>query len=159
MLDRDAILIALRGSADDLAREVERLPAEAALWKPAPEEWSQHECLTHLWIADHYVFLPRLQKMRDEDNPFLPVIDEVALQKQEWDAGRSRDDLLAGFRADRQAELDLLAMADWDRPGTHGSLGPISIGWVAQYALGHTWEHMSQVVRVRLRHEIVKSEE
>jgi hypothetical protein len=25
---------------------------------------------------------------------------------------------------------------------------------VAQYAMGHTWEHLSQMLRVRLRHDL-----
>jgi len=74
----------------------------------------------------------------------------VALQREHWNPGRSRDDLLADFLADRGAELALLKAHPWDRPGVHGALGPISVGWVAQYALGHTWEHLSQMMRVRL---------
>ena len=152
MTEHDHILSSLRTSAADLTQEVQRLPPDGALWRPAETDWSQHECLTHLWIAEHFVFLPRLRAMATEDNPFLPVVDEVALQKQEWNPDRSRDDLLAGYLADRQIELELLQTVDWARPGVHESLGPMSIGWVAQYALGHTWEHMSQMMRVRLRY-------
>jgi hypothetical protein len=154
MPDQDSILTALRQSADEVRREVERLPAEAALWRPGEGEWSQHETLTHLWIADHFIFLPRLQAMARQENPPLPVIDEVALQRAHWDAARPRDDLLAGFLADRRAELALLEAHPWDRPGVHGALGPISIGWVAQYAMGHTWEHLSQMLRVRLYYTV-----
>lgn len=150
MLEPGSILAALRQSADDLAREVARLPAEAALWRPAEGEWSQHETLTHLWIAEHFIFLPRLQAMAARDNPPLPVVDEAALQRGEWDPGRPRDDLLASFLADRRAELALLPAHSWDRPGLHAALGQISMGWVAQYALGHTWEHLSQMLKVRL---------
>lgn len=150
----ESILAALRTSASDLTHEIQRLPPEAALWRPSDSDWSQHECLTHLWIGEHYVFLPRLRAMAAEDNPFLPVVDEVALQKQQWNPDRSRDDLLAAFLADRQSELELLETVDWSRPGVHETNGPLDIAWVAQYALGHTWEHMSQIVRVRLRHAL-----
>lgn len=152
MLDKDAILSGLQATADDLTREVARLPAAGALWKPSDKDWSQHEVLTHIWIGDHFVFLPRLRAIATQDRPPLPLVDEVALQQAEWRADRSREDLLAAFQADRQAELALLATADWDRQGVHATLGPISLGWVAQYALGHTWEHMSQMLRVRLQH-------
>ena len=152
MIENEHILSALRTSAADLTQEVQRLPAEGALWRSAETEWSQHECLTHLWIAEHFVFLPRLRAMAAEDNPFLPLVDEVAIQKQQWSPDRSRDDLVAGFLADRQAELELLEKADWSRPGVHETMGPIDMAWVAQYAMGHTWEHMSQMVRVRLRY-------
>jgi hypothetical protein len=154
MIEQDHILSSLRTSAADLTQEVQRLPAEAALWRPGDDQWSQHECLTHLWIAEHFVFLPRLRAMAAEDNPFLPVVDEVALQKQELRAERTRDDLVAAFLADRQSELELLEQVDWSRPGVHETNGPLDIAWVAQYAMGHTWEHMSQMVRVRLRHAL-----
>ena len=154
MIEQDHILSSLRTAAADLTQEVQRLPAEAALWKPADTDWSQHECLTHLWIAERFVFLPRMRAMATEDNPFLPVVDEVALQKSEYQAERTRDDLLAGFLADRQAELELLEQVDWSRPGVHETNGPLDIAWVAQYAMGHTWDHLSQMVRVRLRHTL-----
>jgi hypothetical protein len=150
----EPILAALRTSAADLTQEVQRLPADGALWRPAEGEWSQHECLTHLWIAEHYVFRPRLQRMATEDNPYMPVVDEVALQKEQWDPQRPRDELLNAFLADRQAELELLEQVDWSRPGVHETNGPMDIAWVAQYAMGHTWEHLSQMVRVRLRHAL-----
>jgi hypothetical protein len=148
------ILQALHDSAQQLVDELARLPAEAALWRPGEKEWSQHETLTHIWIADHYIFWPRLQAMAERDNPPLPVMDEVALQQREWSPDRPRDDLLAGFLADRAAELDLLREHPWDRPGVHGALGPINMGWVAHYALNHTWEHLSQMMRVRLLYAV-----
>ena len=46
--DKDTILAGLRAAADDLAREVARLPESAALWKPSDKDWSQHEVLTHI---------------------------------------------------------------------------------------------------------------
>jgi len=154
MIDKDAIVAGLQAATDDLAREVARLPAAGKLWKPGEKDWSQHEVLTHIWIGDHYVFLPRLRAMAEQDNPFLPLVDEGALQKSEFNADRPREELLAAFQAERAAELALLAAYDWDRPGTHATNGPISIGWVAQYALGHTWEHLSQMLRVRLAYAL-----
>lgn len=152
--DKDTILAGLRAAADDLAREVARLPESAALWKPSDKDWSQHEVLTHIWIADHFVFLPRLQAIAAHDQPFLPLVDEVAYQKEKWNAATPRADLLAGFQADRAAEIALLGTLDWDKTGTHETNGPISAGWIAQYALGHTWEHLSQMLRVRLTHAL-----
>lgn len=158
MIEHEHILSALRTAAADLTQEVQRLPAAGALWRSADTEWSQHECLTHLWIAEHFVFLPRLQVMATEDNPLMPVVDETALQQQQWSPDRSRDDLVAAYLADRQVELELLEKVNWQRPGVHAALGPMNIAWVAQYALGHTWEHLSQIVRVRLRYTLAHPE-
>jgi hypothetical protein len=145
---------AMEAGAAELAREIERLPEDAMLWRPGEGDWSQHEVLTHLWIAERFVFLPRIRAMAEDENPFLPLVDEDALMRSEWRPERPRDDLLAEFVADREAELALLSETDWDRPGVHEKNGPITIGWVAQYAMGHTWEHLSQMLRVRLRHDL-----
>jgi hypothetical protein len=150
----ETLLQALADSAEQVALEVARLPAEAALWQPGEKDWSQHAALTHMWIADHFVFLPRLQAMIAQENPPLPLVDEVALQAREWDPARPRAALLEGFLADRAAEITLLRAHDWRRPGVHETLGPISVGWVAHYALGHTWEHLSQMLRVRLMYQV-----
>lgn len=151
-MDEKRIIAALKNSAEELALEIARLPVEGTLWRPGEGEWSQHETLTHIYIADHYAFLPRLRAMATEVNPFLPVIDEVALQKSEWNPNQPREEILKAFMADRGAEIDLLKAHNWDRPGVHEKLGPITMGWVAQYALGHTWEHASQAVRARLNY-------
>lgn len=156
MTDQQAILQALRASADDLQRELERLPEAAALWRPAEGEWSQHECLTHIQICERHIFLPRLRAIAEQDRPALPVIDERAIMQREWNPRRPRAELLADFLEARYEELNLLGLGDWSRMGVHAARGPISMGWVAQYALGHTWEHMSQMMRARLDYETKK---
>lgn len=154
-MNEKQIIIALKNSGEELAQEIARLPADAALWRPGDGEWSQHEVLTHIWIADHFAFLPRLRAIATQDNPPLPVIDETALQQSEWNPDRPRQAVLDAFLADRGAEIDLLKAHNWERTGVHGALGPITLGWIAQYALAHTWEHLYQARRVRLVYEAV----
>ena len=152
MSDKDAILMALQASADEVTREVARLPEAATLWKPSEAEWCQLEVLTHLWIGEHYIFLPRIRSFTAPNQPPEPVGDGQALQKSEWDPTRPRDDLLASFLVDRQAELARLATADWE--GMHPLAGPITLGWVAQDTLWHTWAHLPQLIRLRLDYEL-----
>ena len=154
MTDQQSVLHALRASVDDLTRELDRLPAEAAAWRPAENEWSQLECLKHLQITERHIFLVRLRAMAAQDNPLLRVIDEKELLEKS--PVNSRDELLADFRGARNEEIALLETHDWSRPGVHAARGPISMGWTAHYALGHTWEHLSQMMRVRLSHETRK---
>jgi hypothetical protein len=144
------IFDALRASAAALAHELDRLPAEAALWPPAEGEWSQQQCLTHLHICEHHIFLPRIQAIATQDNPMLALVDEPALMQQEFDPQRPRAELLAEFLAYREEELALLSNADWARPGVHAARGPITLAWMADYTWAHTLEHLSQMARVRL---------
>lgn len=147
----DSTLTALRFSADELTRELERLPGEASAWRPAEGEWSQLECLTHIQVCERHIFLARMQAMATHDNPTLPLVDEAALQREQGQ--RSRAELLADFIAARQTEFEILQQFDWARPGQHPLRGRITIGWMADYALGHTFEHLSQIMRVRLSYE------
>jgi hypothetical protein len=157
MNSQSSTLASLRASADDLTRELERLPEAQTLWRTAEGEWSQHECLTHIQIVERHIFLPRVRAIATQENPPLPVIDERALMQAEWNPQRPRADLLADFLSARAEEIALLEAHDWARPGVHATRGPITLGWVAEYALGHTWEHMSQMMRVRLAYEVRKA--
>lgn len=144
----------LRRSAHDLAAEIAQTPAEAALWRPAEGDWSVHEALTHLRDAESQIFLPRLQRVCAEERPDLPLFDEAAYHQAHWDAAEPLDQILADFVTARSAEIALLeAAADWGRAGVHQTRGPVTLAWLAEYALGHTWEHLAQIMRVRLSWE------
>jgi uncharacterized damage-inducible protein DinB len=151
VFDRHTTLRLLRRSAHDLAREIEAMPQAAALWRPAEGEWSVHETLTHLWIAERFIFLPRLQRVAAEERPALPLVDEAAHHRRLWKAETPLADLLADFVTDRAQEVVVLERtADWSRIGVHEVRGPVSLAWLAEYTIGHTWEHLAQIMRARL---------
>ncbi len=152
------ILRLLRAQSHQLTHELGRLPSEVMLWKFADDEWSVHECLTHLRNIERHVFLWRIDKIVKEVNPFLPFFDEVVYQKEHWNPGESIQTMLADFVADRAAEVTLLETADWARPGQHPVRGPITLDWLASYVVNHTWEHLSQIMRVRLNYATRKPE-
>ncbi|MBI3760310.1 MAG: DinB family protein [Chloroflexi bacterium] len=154
MPDRTTTLRLLRHSAHDLVREVGVLPAAGHLWRPAEGEWSVHECLSHLRDVEREVFLQRIRRAATEDRPSFEIFDEVKYHKEHWNADEPLDAILAGFVNARAEIVNVLAAADWSRIGVHASRGPISLGWQADYALGHTWEHMSQILRARLSYEL-----
>jgi hypothetical protein len=153
MLDQKNILRDLRATAEAVTAEISRLPLDAAAWEPEPGEWSQLQTLTHMHICERHIFLPRMQKVAAEDHPALPLVDEPEIMKQEWNPKRLREELLKEYLACREQELALLEKADWARQGTHASRGPVTLGWLASYALSHTHEHLSQIMRVRLHYE------
>jgi len=140
----------LRAQSHQVTQEINSLPADAILWKPAPEEWSAHEALAHLRDVERHVFRVRIERMASEDNPPLPVFDEVTYHKEHWRLDEPIQTILADLVADRAAEVAVLEAADWSRPGVHAARGPITLGWQANYVVAHTWEHLSQIMRVRL---------
>ena len=146
------LLRLLRAQSHQLAREISLMPADAVLWKPAPAEWSVHECLSHVRDIERNVFLVRISRVVKEDRPALPNFDEAAYQRDHWNAAEPVRDLLADFVADRASEVALLETADWARTGDHEVRGPLTLDWLATYTVNHTWEHLSQIMRVRLNY-------
>ena len=147
----------LRAQSHQLAREIDLMPADAVLWKPEPAEWSVHECLTHLRDGERQVFRPRMARIVGEGNPTLPVFDEVTYHKEHWNPDEPIQNIVADFVEDRAAEVALLEAADWARPAVHAVRGPITLAWQADYVLAHTWEHLSQIMRVRLSYAVHKT--
>jgi hypothetical protein len=155
MPDRDTTLQLLRQSAEDLRREIELTPPAAALWRPKEGEWSAHECLAHLRNIEREVFLYRIRRTIEEEQPTLEFFDEATYHREHWRADEPLGDMLADFQQARDEIVRLLEAApDWTRKGLHATRGPITLAWQADYALGHTWEHLSQAMRVRLAREL-----
>lgn len=155
MYDRHATLGLLRRGAHALSQEIAQCPAEAVLWRPAAGEWSVHEALTHLRDVERHVFRWRLERVCEAERPALPYFDEAAYHRDHWDSAIPLAQLLADWLADRAAEVARLEQApDWGRVGLHETRGPVTLAWLAEYAVFHTWEHLSQIGRVRLAWEV-----
>jgi len=139
----------LRAQSHQLAHEVNAIPDDMVMWKPAENEWSAWECMLHIAAAERHVFLLRIKRITEEDNPQLVIFDETEYMKQHSASKTTIQQLLADFVDARAQEIALLENADGSRTGQHPSRGAISAQWLAEYALGHTWEHLSQMMRVR----------
>lgn len=142
-------LALLERSAHEVVQVVGRIPPEHMRVPPELGEWSVHQTLHHLWLVEARIFLPRVRGVVQEERPFLEVVDEKALH-QEWNEARPVDEMLEGYLAARREELALLRGADWAREGRHETRGTITLAWLADYALAHTWEHLAQLMRAAL---------
>jgi DinB superfamily len=142
----------LRDQSQQLTHEVGLMPTEALLWRPAEGEWSVQECLAHIRNIEQKVFLVRIGKVVKETEPFIANFDEFAYHREHWTADEPVTTILPEFVAARAQLIGLLETADWARTGTHEERGPISLDWLAAYVTNHTWEHMSQLMRVRLNY-------
>ncbi len=139
----------LRAQSHQLTHEVSLIPDDVVMWKPAETEWSAWECMLHIAMAERHVFLLRIKRIVEEDNPQLVIFDEAEQMKQQATSKVTIQQLLADFVDARAQEIALLENADWSRAGQHPTRGSITAQWLAEYALGHTWEHLSQMMRVR----------
>jgi hypothetical protein len=110
------------------------------------------EVLAHLADLDGALFLPRLQRILDEERPAFASFDPAA-----WAASRDhregdfqRD--LEAFAAARQrttAFLESLPDSSVARVGLSGAFGPVTLAQYATHIADHDHEHLAQLRECR----------
>jgi FMN phosphatase YigB (HAD superfamily) len=142
-----AILRATPAALDSLCRD---LPLSA--WNQHPEEgeWCLTEIICHLRDVESQVNLPRLKKVLQEVNPFMPGMDTDiwALERNYHD----QDGLQAlwSFTAARLEvleNLESLPQEAWQRVARHAIFGPTSLEELVGFTTSHDRLHLQQVQR------------
>ena len=129
----------------------EKLSPELFQRKPAPREWSAHDCLRHIVETERSVFPARVgYLLRGEDFPaFNP--DEVG----EEPGGNITPVQLAGefarLRAGSLALLSKVMDADLNRRARHQELGMVTLGEMLHEWAGHDLMHTVQGERAILQ--------
>ena len=123
------------------------LSVEAWKQRPQDDDWSLTEIACHMRDVEREINLPRLQKIMQEDTPFIPGVDSDV-----WAAERkyqTQDGITAlqDFVGVRMETLDLLASLspeDWQRPVQHAIFGPTDLREIASFMAGHDRLHIRQ---------------
>lgn len=140
-----AILKSTPAALDTLTRKLQK-PQWAA--RPKPEEWSVTEVLCHLRDVDAEVNCPRIKKIIQEENPFLPGVttdpwaDDRGYNLQDGPAA------LDGFcqaRTQILHKISNLSDHDWDRKARHAIFGPTRLAEIASFIATHDRLHIRQV--------------
>jgi FMN phosphatase YigB (HAD superfamily) len=118
--------------------------------RPSADEWSPSEVLCHLRDVDAEVNLPRLRKVINEPNPFLPGQDTdpwaVTRQYCEQDGLKA----LADFTQARLQVLRLLAelpQESWELRARHAIFGPTNLRELVNIIAGHDILHVQQIYK------------
>jgi FMN phosphatase YigB (HAD superfamily) len=122
----------------------------SAAWSAQPENggWSLTEVLCHLRDVDTEVNLPRLQKVRSGNNPFLPGIDTDLWAGERAYPLQNGLDALHSFTWKRIKLLELLdrlTTVEWTRPARHAIFGPTNLQELVSFIAGHDRLHIRQV--------------
>jgi hypothetical protein len=110
-------------------------------------EWSPTEIFCHLRDVEVEVNLPRLQKVLQERNPFIPGMDTDPWAEEREYFCQDGIQALQRFTAARGkllALLENLAPEDWDRPARHAILGPTKLKEMAGIIASHDRLHIQQ---------------
>ena len=122
---------------------------DPGIWqkKPREGEWCLTEVTCHLRDVEIEVNLPRVQKIIQGDNPFLPGVNS-----DEWAASRryiNQDGMeaLQVFIDTRKQTVELLKgmKQPWDLPARHAIFGPTCLNEMAGIAAEHDRIHIRQI--------------
>lgn len=118
-------------------------------WKPAPDRWSIAMVLAHLAEVEVKGFGQRFWAMAQEESPFLPFYDQMALFRSgEQFNGAEELEKFAGRRKETLDWLKSLPDAVADRDGRHEELGRITFGEMLNEMALHDLGHIRQVAEV-----------
>ena len=157
--ERDRSLEIIRSTPDRLKAALAGVPRKLLTWRPAPGKWSIHEIVCHMRDAERDGYLYRYRRLLAEDNPTFPDVDgdKLALERQYgrmnlreavWDWRAARKEVLALLKKIRPEQ--------WQRIGTHESLGPMSLEIILKrQALGNDEAHLGQIEHIKKRWDIL----
>lgn len=143
-----AALAVLRATPAALHTLCRQLSPE--LWNIRPQltEWCQAEILCHLRDVEREVNLPRLQRVIQENNPFISGQDTDPWAEQRQYICQDGRKALADFTSARLAVLEMLSALDaedWQRPARHTIFGPTDLKEIASIIAAHDRLHLRQV--------------
>jgi len=157
--ERDRSLEIIRSTPDRLKAALAGVPRKLLTWRPAPGKWSIHDIVCHMRDAERDGYLYRYRRVLAEDNPTFPDVDgdKLALERQ-----YGRMNLREAVRDWRAARKEVLALLkkirpeQWQRIGTHESLGPMSLEIILKrQALGNDEAHLGQIEHIKKRWDIL----
>lgn len=144
---RENILAALAAFPDELARVVLSEHDTDDLVRPASDGgWGVVEIIPHLRDWEE-IYLERARRLVEEDHPHLPGYDDELWSIERDYRGQDPRATLNDFRRLREEHLGVvrsLPAEAWDRPGTHGYYGEITLQWMEDHVCDHDQEHLQQ---------------
>lgn len=143
-----AMLAVLRATPAALDGIFRGLPT--GLWSAQPQEgeWCATEVLCHLRDVELEVNLPRIRKVLDQRNPFLPGEDTDPWAKEREYIRQDGRAALHQFMAARVRLLNMLeagSMDIWGLTARHAIFGPTDLAELVSIIAGHDRLHLQQI--------------
>ncbi len=150
---RHYLLNALEAAPEVIEYSFRGLNDDEADFRPDPTRFTIREIVAHLadWDA---IFLQRLQRTRDENEPFLPDFDEGRLVIENNYAGSNIEEQLQLFRERRASVVDFareLSVEQWARKCEHERAGLLTLEALATLIALHDAYHSRQIAQWRRR--------
>lgn len=114
---------------------------------PYPQEWSPLQIVCHLLESELITQRPRLQKIRDHDNPFLAT-PKSPPEPANYKCTKTGEQCAEAFAFERLATIEMLRNLneeDWNRPARHSIFGPTTLLEMAHFTAQHDRLHLNQL--------------
>jgi FMN phosphatase YigB (HAD superfamily) len=146
----DAMLAILRSTPATLRVFCSDLDMVAWQQRPQPDEWCPTEILCHLRDVEREVNLFRIQKVLEEEMPFLPGKDTDVWAEQRQYLRQSGPQALESFTTSRMqliGRLEGLPEEAWQRSARHAIFGPTTLLELVRIIAGHDRLHIQQFLQ------------
>lgn len=110
--------------------------------------WNLHQVVAHMRDVNLQVYLPRLHRIIDEENPMFENFDGDAWMEEHYQPRESIHKLSSDFKEQCNLTtiwLKNLPVEAWNRPCQHSSFGKHSLQWWVERTLAHIDEHLTQL--------------
>ena len=144
------LLKAIRESGGEFESQFAGIPAAAARWRPGDDDWCLTELFGHLCDTEA-LYLERLTRLVEMNNPALPDIDAQFWPRERDYAARRLGGLIHRFATARQDTVELLwtlEPGEWHRAGEHPYRGRLTLTDVVQDVKEHDLQHLWQARRL-----------
>jgi hypothetical protein len=147
---RQHLIARLAAQPEELRHVLERSREPQTRVPLEPGGWSAHRVLAHVVETERQAFAPRIRRILEEDEPFLPSFDEGPWMSEHYDEAEPLASLLdrwQAVRAETLRRVQGLPTRAWNRMGIHPERGRRSLQWWVEYAAAHAQEHLEQIAR------------
>lgn len=139
------ILAATPSILDGIVADAE----EARFDKAWAGEWTPRVVLAHLRDDEYLTMRMRLERMlAEEQRPLLMPFDETAWAANRWTGRDALPELLADFREQRAASIQILRRLqddDWARVAYQPEIGELTIRTWTEHWVEHDQTHINQL--------------
>ena len=146
-LPPDQALEKLAAVPDTVMGLIRRLSEDQMARQPKPGEWSIHEVLVHIMLAQE-LLAGRVKKMLAEDNPSLSAMSASELQDVDAISAREVLDVFRTSREKTVADLRAAAPLGWWRTGEHEEFAMVTVLQQASYFARHDHNHLTQIRQI-----------
>lgn len=110
--------------------------------------WNAHQVVTHMRDVNLQVYVPRLHRIVEEENPLFEDFDGEAWMNLHYQPREPMQGLITEFGEQCQSTatwLRNLPNETWNRTGKHPTIGVHSLQWWVERLLAHISNHLLQL--------------